>query len=625
MIYRPEIDGLRAFAVLPVIFFHAGFPSFSGGFVGVDVFFVISGYLITSIISAELDKGSFTLAKFYERRARRILPALFFVMFASMPAAWLIMMPHQLQDFGQALVATSLYVSNILFWLKSDYFAPAAELNPLLHTWSLAVEEQYYIFYPLMLMLLWSRGKKIVLATVFALGVASLTFSEWASFNYPSANFFLLTSRAWELMVGGILGLAVFRRISAGPIAELGAAAGLALICLSVVLLDGEVRFPGLYALMPVLGTASIIYFASSATVVGRFLSLKPIVGVGLLSYSAYLWHQPLFAFARLYSVTEPSTTVLLLLAASSLGLAYVSWRYVEAPFRNRSRMPAWTVWKAAFCATAVTVSIGLTAHLTGGFQEIKYNQLGAEFREYDVKRRVARQERKQLWDEKLVNAAEPFDSGLPQQRVLVIGDSVANDLYVSLELLREREGLNQYQFRRLELDNLCVPVLDVESIDRCGRQTEIFRNSSLPRTADLIVVSAAWENRDAENLTKLLDYLGDKTVIVYGPAPFERIDSLLYHLVKRGIPREDWAYEFARYRHESGPESAQKLREISAAYGVKFIDKYDLFCNESQRGLRCDLVDSADELLIIDQSHVSIPGAIQYGTVILQRGWLTP
>src|SRR6185312_1937544 len=202
MDYRQEIDGLRALAVLPVILFHAGFQSFSGGFVGVDVFFVISGYLITTIILAELEQGRFSIINFYERRARRILPALFLVMFVCLPFAWLWLLPEDMKSFSQSLVAVSVFASNVLFWKKSGYFDTAAELKPLLHTWSLAVEEQYYVFFPIFLVLSWRLGKSKICGLLVMVFVMSLAVAQWASLAEPAAGFYLLPTRGWELLVG---------------------------------------------------------------------------------------------------------------------------------------------------------------------------------------------------------------------------------------------------------------------------------------------------------------------------------------------------------------------------------------------------------------------------------------
>ena len=204
MQYRVEIDGLRALAVLPVIFFHAGFEIFQGGFVGVDVFFVISGYLITLILIHEFDNNYFSIVEFYERRMRRILPALFFVQFISIGFAWIWMSPAQMKDFSHSLVATSIFASNILFWRESGYFEASSELKPLLHTWSLAVEEQYYILFPIFLLVAWRFGKTRLLWLLIICATCSLLLSEWGWRNKEVANFYLAPTRAWELLAGSI-------------------------------------------------------------------------------------------------------------------------------------------------------------------------------------------------------------------------------------------------------------------------------------------------------------------------------------------------------------------------------------------------------------------------------------
>jgi peptidoglycan/LPS O-acetylase OafA/YrhL len=215
MKYRKEIDGLRAFAVIPVILFHAGFSQFSGGFVGVDVFFVISGYLITTIILAEKENGTFSLVNFYERRARRIIPALFVVLLVSTLFSWLWLSPSHMKDFSQSLIAVSLFSSNILFWQETGYWGVENELKPLLHTWSLAVEEQYYVLFPLFLMMMWKFGKRWILSSFFIVAIASLLLSQWAAFNEPAENFFLLPTRGWELAIGaGIAFYFLYRKTS---------------------------------------------------------------------------------------------------------------------------------------------------------------------------------------------------------------------------------------------------------------------------------------------------------------------------------------------------------------------------------------------------------------------------
>ena len=202
MKYRPEIDGLRAVAVIPVILFHAGFELFGGGFIGVDIFFVISGYLITTILLKDLEANSFSIINFYERRARRILPALYFMIFVSAIIGWFILTPYFYRDLFQTVTATSLFMSNYLLYLKSGYFAPIAELKPLLHTWSLAVEEQYYVLFPILLFFFWRFGRITTLWLLIILFISSFFFCLWALDHHPNANFLLLPSRAWELLGG---------------------------------------------------------------------------------------------------------------------------------------------------------------------------------------------------------------------------------------------------------------------------------------------------------------------------------------------------------------------------------------------------------------------------------------
>ncbi len=371
MIYRAEIDGLRALAVVPVVLFHAGFYLFSGGFVGVDVFFVISGYLITSIIINEMRDGTFSLMNFYVRRAKRILPALFLVMLVCIPFSFVFFLPIAMKDFSQSLMAVPAFLSNVLFLTESGYFEQEAELKPLLHTWSLAVEEQYYIIFPLLLMVLGFLGRQGVVLALALLLIVSLAAAEWATSHMPAAAFYLLPMRAWELLIGALAALYLQRReVSLPPIAmQAGSLLGLGLIVVAIFAYDESTPFPGVYALLPTIGTALIIVFARPGTWVNRLLGLKLLVGLGLISYSLYLWHQPLFAFARYHSPSEPSVWIMLGLSLSTLPLAYFSWRYIELPMR-RPAVPAMTVFGGATLAALGFMAIGLLGNQSEGFKD---------------------------------------------------------------------------------------------------------------------------------------------------------------------------------------------------------------------------------------------------------------
>jgi hypothetical protein len=276
-----------------------------------------------------------------------------------------------MKDFSQSLIAVSAFASNILFWTESGYFEQAAELKPLLHTWSLAVEEQYYIIFPLLLMMFWRLGRLGIVAVLAVLFVASFAAAEWAIQNNPEAAFYLLPMRAWELLIGAFAALYLQRNDAPLPFQakQAGSVLGLALIIMAVFAYDETTPFPGVYALLPTLGTVLIILFAAPGTWVNRLLSLKLLVGLGLISYSAYLWHQPLFAFARYQSPFEPSLTVMLGLSLLTLPLAFLSWRYVETPFR-RPQFPALNVFGSAALVASGFMAIGLLGNQTGGFKE---------------------------------------------------------------------------------------------------------------------------------------------------------------------------------------------------------------------------------------------------------------
>jgi peptidoglycan/LPS O-acetylase OafA/YrhL len=336
--YREEIDGLRAIAVLPVIFFHAGFEFFQGGFVGVDIFFVISGYLITLLITNDLEKESFSIKHFYERRARRLLPALFLVLLVCLPVAWLWMLPADLKYFGQSLFSVSIFSSNFFFWLKTGYFDTTSELSPLLHTWSLAVEEQYYIIFPLLLMLIWKYKDATKMFLLLMLLVASLIFASYLSPLYPNFSFYMLPTRAWEILVGALIAFYCMKndeKFLSEFLKQILSILGLALIIFSILIFDEQIPFPSLYTLMPVIGTGLIIIAAKNGTLVYQFLSFKPLVSLGLISYSAYLWHQPILAFARYKYVEDISSLILFFLCVAAILMAYVSWKFIEQPFRN--------------------------------------------------------------------------------------------------------------------------------------------------------------------------------------------------------------------------------------------------------------------------------------------------
>lgn len=371
--YRPDIDGLRALAIIPVLLFHGGFPAFSGGFVGVDVFFVVSGFLITSLVQREIAAGAFSYVAFWERRARRLLPPMFLVIFVSCGIAFAYFLPEDLEAFGESVFATSTFLSNVYFWLVAGYFSTPDAPVPLVHTWSLAIEEQFYFFFPAVLMLLAATARSRRLSVIALIGGLSFLASLLMVEHAPDGAFYLLPSRIWELMLGALLALLPAGPRLKGGLADALLAIGLLMIAGAVVWYDASTPFPGIAALAPCLGTALLIWVGDQPGSVLKHVFINRVsVHVGRRSYALYLWHWPLLVFWATWS-NKPLSTVSTHEVAAVLALSFVlaslSLRFVEDPIRRRtllrSRASIFT-----FCLVCLSIPavFGLAAYRSGGF-----------------------------------------------------------------------------------------------------------------------------------------------------------------------------------------------------------------------------------------------------------------
>lgn len=367
--YRPEIDGLRAIAIAAVILFHADL-GLQGGYVGVDVFFVISGFLITGIIRREITDGSFSIGRFYERRVRRIIPVLFVVLFLTLVAGYRWLLPSDYAAAARASLATEGFLSNVLFFRHAGYFAESQAVSPLLHTWSLAVEEQFYLAFPVFVMVLTKAGTHWLRRAIVGLLVLSFVLACIAVVYIPAAAFYLFPTRAWELLVGAVISVEILPPIATRRVREAVSIIGVLLILLAILLFSRETLFPGASALLPTLGAAMVIYANSEgSTATGWILSLRPMVFIGLVSYALYLFHWPIFTFLRQYELTNTLGFASALCGiALSFSLAVLSFYLVERPFRDRYRISRSRVYAAAAMAAAALLCLSVFITYESGF-----------------------------------------------------------------------------------------------------------------------------------------------------------------------------------------------------------------------------------------------------------------
>ena len=487
--YRRDIDGLRAIAVLAVVLFHFGVPGITGGFVGVDVFFVISGFLITSIIWRERQAGRFSFIDFWARRARRILPALFVMIAVTLVVGWFLLAPKDYKDLGRSAHYQVTFTSNLLFSRQHGYFDSASDIKPLLHTWSLAVEEQFYIVFPLLLILLSSRLKHWRLA-LFAVLLASFGMSVWAVEHQPQKAFFLLHLRAWELLAGAMLAVMPKRDWRAPAALAQGVSLGsMALILIAVLGYDATTPFPGPTALLPVLGVVGLIWAnGQQHTWVSRLLSSRVMVGIGLISYSWYLWHWPVFVYANYAAVDGLSALELAGLMLLSLILGYLSWRFIETPFREKRLLAG----RQAILASAL---IGILCLGFTGLAIRKADGVPSRLSEQALRYAQAKK-----WSPDLL--ACMADKDTPDERLfchfgptgrsmsaLVWGDRHATALIPAL-----KDGADRHDISLVGASFAgCIPLDGLENIARCAHFNHRVEKAMAEQTFSDVVLAARW------------------------------------------------------------------------------------------------------------------------------------
>jgi len=604
--YRPDIDGLRAIAVLSVLLFHGGVAALSGGYVGVDVFFVISGFVITTKLVEEIDEGNFSIANFYVRRIRRILPALVAVILLSCVAALIFFLPDALDDFSRSVVATAIFLSNMFFWKNSGYFETAALDRPLLHTWSLAIEEQFYILIPLALFLLVIYARRWTFALFALVAACSLGLSIFLTNKAPTANFFVLPTRAWELLLGVLVALAPWAPIAHRVLREVVALAAFALIGFAVLTYTSATPFPGLAAFVPTFATAVLIYLGKEGrpTLVASGLGLRPVVAVGLISYSLYLVHWPIIVFARYALLRDLHGWEIVAVISVSLVLAYLSYRFVETPFRRPRRpISRARLFIGTTAVLAGLCGIGLVGVWTGGARFlhptfVQTAEAKAQGPDLWLTRRCFLEDQDaSAWAGDLCLRTKGASGN-----ALLWGDSFAAQYMAGLLANQDKLTRNivQYTFAG------CPPVLSYRSYGRPGCQDFNARVFDVIARyhIDTVVLSARWDEmreRGLQGLSDTIDRLRARGITVYviGQSPMFAFDVQV--LDYRGAGKDAagdgaWYLSFKQTLSDA-------VRAASAR--AHFIDPLPTFCRD-----RLCRYETKTGLLFADYGHLSELGS---------------
>lgn len=620
--YRGDIDGLRAVAVLPVLLYHAFPTAVPGGFYGVDIFFVISGYLITGIIHKQMLSGRFSVADFYARRIRRIFPALITVVLVTFLIAWFILPPRELKSLGTNIAGGAIFIQNFILLGQVGYFDLAADKKPLLHLWSLAIEEQYYIVWPLLLMLIGSWRRRS-LAITLALAAASFIACLIVQPRAPDYAFYLPVTRAWELLVGSGLALWVNgRSAEARPLPLIDGPLGRELIALAAMLAIGIAfwRFgrltphPGFATLLPVLGAAALI--ATSGTLVHRHvLSSTPAVFVGLISYPLYLWHYPLMAYARIHFVDGVSPLVMWSIVIASMVLAWLTYQFIERPIRFGRRLVPLKVG-ALVCGMAALGVVGLFVDRTNGYpsripDSIRPFMLTGEETSVHWRRGKCLL----LPDQSAADFATECSGDGRHPLVVVWGDSFGSSLYPGLAHFGAERGFDVAEFTA----SACPPLLDYVHPDRrhCRGANDFVAERLAVLKPELVILYSTW-SYSAEDLRKGLQLtvtrlrdIGVSRIVLLGPPPTWLGDGLVSNLLDYYF--HTFSLLPARTFYRSNDNWTRALEEFldgqAKTLGIQYVSTRQIMCNND--GCLARIGKDGSELTSYDIGHLTYPGSI--------------
>ena len=617
--YRPEIDGLRAIAVGAVILYHSqitifGYQPFKGGFLGVDIFFVISGYLITSIILKELFiTGTFSFKHFFERRVRRILPVLLFVMLVSLPFAWMYLIPSIFVDFSKSILYSLGFSSNLYFHYSGQvYGALDGFFLPFLHTWSLSVEEQYYILFPIVLLVAFKYFRKYLIYILIFGFIVSLCLAEWTSRNYPSTSFYFLHTRIWELLSGSIL---AYYEITKGNRSQnrilnlILPFIGLILISHSILFFNAGILHPSFYTLSPIIGACLIIWFSNKDAVITKILSTKLFVGIGLISYSLYLWHYPIFAFIKINGLVSGSIIGKLILIPVIIFLSILSYLIIERPFRNK---------KLSFNLILMFLSIIFIIMIIFNIKIIIENGFQSRFENLKKINQNYNPDNIYLGKTRMNSSQQNLnDFDVKNFNIVIIGDSHGQDLFNSLNL--NRNFFNDIKF--YYIGNLLS-----------GRLNNISNNENFFKQANIIIVSYKWDdfkfNLLENNIEKIKDL--NKKIYITSSSNEYKVWSKLYTLLDYEIlfnkdkNKDYFGLKNLYFKNRvisSNSNINKKLKKFTSENNLTYLNKEDYMCDIPNK--ECDYIDEDGHKIFYDYGHYTEYGARYFGKKIYKINWL--
>ena len=644
--YRPEIDGLRAIAVIAVILYHTqltifGHQPFKGGFIGVDIFFVISGYLITSIILKELiTTGFFSFKHFYERRIRRLLPALLFVMLASLPFAWMYLMPSSFVDFSKSIIYSLGFSSNFYFhYSGQEYGAVSGFLKPFLHTWSLSVEEQYYILFPIVLLFTFKYFRKYLIHILIVGFVISLGLADWGSRNHPSFTFYVLPTRGWELLAGSILAYLEITKGHRSKNKNLNSilpSIGFILIGHSILFFDDKMLHPSFYTMSPIIGVFLIIWFSNKNEIITKVLSSKLFVGIGLISYSLYLWHYPIFAFDRINEFSEGDVFNKIIIGLITLALSIISYYFIEKPFRNRKQK-----FKKILVSILIIILTILAINIYIIFKDGKIGSSYKAVKNLYLNNNIFNKElRQESWKYVKNSNFQEFKSK-EKIKILFVGDSHSKDLFNVF--IQNTNLFQDYEFLRYgSLSNKKAITFDKNTNEK---DLIDFSNSKIFKQSDVIIISNYFnEDEKIDKLDIFIDMFKNKKKIILSSSsniyiiPKKRFgleltlfDDFLFkknndkNFIDKNLNLNE-RNEINNYYYENRDinktnEINDQLKKIAKKHNIQILYKEDFQCELDKK--ICFGVTEEGIKSHYDYGHFTLEGAIFFGKRIYETNWL--